>query len=96
MIVVMASSATLFLCRCKQLHVINKLARGRQQGTCNKSFIKCILRQIVYVELMKAVEINGTCSTYGEMKNAYRVLIGTLKGNYHLENLGVHVGKDLK
>jgi hypothetical protein len=30
------------------------------------------------------------------MKNAYRVLVVTLKGKDHLEDLGVDAGKDLK
>jgi hypothetical protein len=33
--------------------------------------------------------MGGACSTYGEEKSAYRVLVGNLKEKDHFEDLGV-------
>jgi hypothetical protein len=34
-------------------------------------------------------EMGTACSTPEDMRNMYRMLVGNLKGKYHLEDLGI-------
>jgi hypothetical protein len=33
--------------------------------------------------------MGGTCSTHGEIRNAYEISVGKPEGKYHVEDLGV-------
>jgi hypothetical protein len=41
-----------------------------------RSFITCTLRQVYLNDQVKEDEMDGVCSTHGEKRNAYRILVG--------------------
>jgi hypothetical protein len=53
--------------------------------------MSCTHHQIVYYsgDQIKKNEVGGACSTYGEGRGAYRILVGRPEEGDHLEDPGV-------
>jgi hypothetical protein len=45
-----------------------------------RSLITCILTNYYKGDEVKGSKIGGTCSIYGEVRNAYKVMVGRLEG----------------
>ena len=49
----------------------------------------CTRHQVSFGDQVKKTEMGGTCSTYGERRGAYKVLVGKPDGRNHLEDEGI-------
>jgi len=49
----------------------------------------CIPHQISFGDQIEKNAMSGACSTHGERRGAYRVLVGNLREGDHLEDPGV-------
>jgi hypothetical protein len=62
---------------------------GSWENYIMKNFTACILHRILLGCSNQGDEVGGTCSTHGEGRGVYRVLVGGPKVRDHWEDLGV-------
>jgi hypothetical protein len=63
--------------------------QGSGEDYITRNLMTCTHHQILWGDQLEKNEMGGACSTYGEKRGAYRILVGDLREGDHLGDRGV-------